>query len=606
MGLESLTWNSVGPYERGYEHRVGTAVIALDPGHPANRPIVDLDRAARNPDGLVRVETDVVLLAAPRPAGLLHVVANRGMVTALPYGAGDSLAMDPNGRIESGDGWLLKRGFSVLWVGWQWDVSRRPGAVGIDAPEALDDDGRPIPGQARLGFQPLVDTARRRLADVVLEFMGQFHPLPAADLDEPDAVLTRRRWFNGPRTVLARRQWRFADPEHIEVDGGFVARDHYELTYTTSRCPVTGVGLAAVRDVVSHLRGEYSHVLSLGISQSGRWLREFVFDTANADEDGHAVFDGVHCHIAGGRRGEFNHRYAQPSTMNHLGFGHLPPFSPTDGLFDRARRSATVPKTFFTNTATEYWRGDASLGHPEPQGPEWRCYLYAGAHHSGQIPGYVESLPLQLPANLVNVAWLTRAHFAALDAWVAENREPPPSAVPRADDGTGISREAALDALRAQPWFTEVTLPAPEALLGMPELDLGPDAARGIGRFPPIAGALRPCLVSALDDDGNEIAGVRLPAVSVPLAVSVGWNPEQPRPGVPVEVWNLVGGRVPFPADELARRYRDRDGYLTMVRRAVEELVAQRHLLSDDADEVVSRAGAGWDAATVPVDRTPA
>ena len=381
------------------------------------------------------------------------------------------------------------------------------------------------------------------------------------------------------------------------MDGGFEARTHYELTYTTSRCPVAGIGLTAVRDVVSHVRGEFSHVLSLGVSQSGRWLRQFIYDTANADEEGGRVFDGVHCHIAGGRRGEFNHRYAQPSTMNHLGFGHLPPFSPTDGLFERANRAGTAPKTFFTNTATEYWRGDASLGHPEPEGPAWRCYLYAGAHHSGQIPGYIESLPLQLPANLVNIAWLTRAHFVALEEWVTENREPPPSAVPRTADGTGASRERVLGALEGISWFDDVTLPAPEALLGMPELDLGPDADRGVGRFPPLAGPIRSCQVSAVDDDGNEIAGVRLPAVSVPLAVSVGWNPERPRPGVPVEVWNLVGGRVPFSAEDLRRRYGDRDGYLSLVRAAAHELVAQRHLLPGDADELIGRAGDQWNAA---------
>jgi hypothetical protein len=603
VSLERLTWSSVQPYEHGYEQRTGTAVIALDPDHPANSAIVDLDRAPRDRDGLVRVETDVVLLAAPRPTTLLHVVANRGMVMALPYGGGETLSPDPTGRIESGDGWLLRRGVSVLWVGWQWDVSRRPGAVGIDAPDALDGDGRPLSGQARLGFQPVIDTPRRRLADEVLAYMGRFHPLPAADLDEPQAILTSRAWFNGPRTVVPRHQWRFADAEHLELDGGFSARTHYELTYTTSRCPVTGIGLAAVRDVVSHLRGTFSHVHALGVSQSGRWLRQFIYDTGNADEAGQAVFDGVHCHIAGGRRGEFNHRYAQPSTMNHLGFGHLPPFSPTDGLFERARRSGTVPKTVFTNTATEYWRGDASLVHPVPDGSEWRCYLYAGAHHSGQMPGYVESLPVQLPANLVNIALLTRAHFAALDEWVSEDREPPPSAVPRPDDGTGISREAALEALGERWWFDDVTLPAPEALLGMPELDLGPEADRGVGRFPAVAGPIRDCLVSAIDEDGNEVAGVRLPDVSVPLAVSVGWNPERPRPDVPVEVWNLLGGRVPFPADELRRRYGDRDGYLSLVRDAARRLAAQRHLLADDEEAAIRRAGEHWDTAT-KVDRT--
>ena len=252
MGLEALTFTSVEPYVDGYEQCTGTAVLALEPGSEANQVIVDLDRAARDHDGLVRFETDVVLLRAPHHSDLLHVVANRGMVTTLPYGVGLPMA-EASGSIDPGDEWVLTRGLSVLWVGWQWDVDRRPGAVGLEAPEARADDGGPLCGQARLGFQPLVDAPRRRLADLVLPLMGQFQALPAADLDEHAAVLSERTWFNGPRSVIDRDRWRFADDEHIELDGGFRARTHYELTYTTRRCPVTGAGLAAVRDVVSHL-----------------------------------------------------------------------------------------------------------------------------------------------------------------------------------------------------------------------------------------------------------------------------------------------------------------------------------------------------------------
>ena len=169
----------------------------------------------RDADGLVRFETDVVLLRAPSPSSLLHVVANRGMVTSLPYGAQGWLPA--TGAIDPGDGWVLRRGFSIIWIGWQWDVERRPGAVGLDAPEALDDRGQPIAGQARLGFQPITDVPVRRLADEVLPFMGEFRALPAADLEDPSAVLTERDWFNGPRRVVARPAWRFRDPEHIEL-----------------------------------------------------------------------------------------------------------------------------------------------------------------------------------------------------------------------------------------------------------------------------------------------------------------------------------------------------------------------------------------------------
>jgi hypothetical protein len=419
-----------------------------------------------------------------------------------------------------------------------------------------------------------------------------------ARLDDPSAVLTSRSWFNGPREVIDRDRWRFADDEHIELDDGFQPLIHYEVTYTTRSCPVTGAGLAAVRDVVGHLRGGYNHVLATGSSQSGRWLRQFLHDTGNADEGGRAVFDGVHIHIAGGRRGEFNHRYAQPSTMTSLGFSHLPPFSPSDGLCDRAYRLGTMPKVVSTNTATEYWRGDASLSHPDPDGSDWRFYLYSGTHHAGVVPGYVDMLPVQLPGNLVDFSPLGRAHFVALHEWIVDGREPPPSAVPRAEDGTGRTREAVLDALRRVAWFATVTLPDPEALPGMPPIDLGPGADRGIAVYPPVVtGSSRPCLVSSVDGDGNELAGVRLPAVAVPLAIAVGWNPERPRAGVPVEVWNLVGGQLPLPRDEILRRYGDREHYISLVRALAGDLVDQRHLLAEDLDAVVAGSVRSWAAA---------
>jgi hypothetical protein len=599
MAVESLRTVSSAPYSGGYEHIVAVATVALDPADPANDAIVDLDRARRDPDGRVRFETDVVLLRAPRPGGLLHVVANRGLVTGLPYSAGLA-RVAPTGEIGAGDGWALARGLSVLWVGWQWDIQRRPGTVGLDAPEALGDDGQPLRGQARLGFQPVAGQARRRLADEVLPIMGQFQALPAADPGEPGAALTERDWFNGPPAAVPRDRWRFAGPEHIELDGGFAARRHYELTYTTSRCPVTGAGLAAVRDVVAHLRGQFTHTLAFGVSQSGRWLRQFVRDTGNAAENGARVFDGIHCHIAGGRVGEFNNRYAQPSSMNPLGFCHLPPFSPEDGLLDRARALGTAPKLVFTNTATEYWRGDASLGHPDPDDPGCRWYLYAGTHHVGVQPGYVEALPVQLPGNLVDTTAITRAHAAALEEWVRDGTPPPPSAVPRRD-GTGISRDEALKKLRSVPWFRDVTLPSMEALLGMPPISLGPDATRGVARYPAVVlGPQRPCLVSDVDDDGNELAGVLLPHVSVPLDVSAGWNPERPRDGVPVETWNLAGGRVPLPAAEVLRRYGDAATFLARVRADAESLIGARHLLAADLDAVLADAQRRWDAAVRP------
>jgi hypothetical protein len=600
MAVESLRTVASEPYNGGYEHIIGVATIALDPYDPANSAIVDIERTRRDADGLIRFQTDFVLLQAPQPGGLLHVVANRGLVTALPNSVGVAFA-PPTGQIDPGDGWVLRRGLSVLWVGWQWDVERRPGVVGLDAPDVLDDSGEVLRGQARLGFQPLVNQPRRRLADLVLPIMGNFQALTVADLQEATAALTVREWFNAPPSTVPRDQWRFPDHEHVELDGGFVARRHYELTYTTDRCPLTGAGFTASRDVMAHLRDKFTHTLAIGASQSGRWLRQFVRDTGNATESGQPVFDGIHCDIAGSRVGEFNNRYGQPSTMNPLGFSHLPPFSPQDGLLDRARHHGTVPKLIFTNSATEYWRGDASLGHPNPDDPDCRWYLKSGSHHFGLMPGFVEMLPVQLESNVIDTIRLNRAHTALLEEWVRDGVEPPPSAVPRSDDGTGIGRHEALGKLRMIPWLREVTPPEERALLGLPPIDLGPEAEFGVGRYPAVVlGAVRPCLVSDVDQDGNELAGVRLPHVTVPLDVSFGWNPELPRKGIPVELWNLAGGRVRLPVDEVLHRYDHIGAYLVRIRAEVEVLVAARHLLLEDVDAVIEDAAQRWAAAVDP------
>ncbi len=635
VSIERFAVRSITPYHLGsaegapeFEQVEAVATVALDPDLPANAFVVDLGRARKDTDGLVRLQADVVLI---RPVdghtgGLLFVVANRGLVTSLPLSWGVRAGVLPDGRVDPGDGFVLRRGMSVAWVGWQWDVERRPGLVGIEVPEALGPDGAPLRNQARLEFMPLTQQSQRRLADEVLPWMPPFRSLTAADLDDPDATLTVRDWFNGPREEIDRARWCFArdvdgspvpDVEHIWLEGGFAPRRYYEVTYTTGRSPIAGAGLAAVRDGVSYLRSTmgFDRVLSMGSSQSGRWLRQFVFDTANSAEDGSRVFDGVLCHIAGGRRGEFNNRSAQPSTMNSLGFAYLPPFSPEDGLFASARARGNAPLTIFANSATEYWRGDASLVHTDatgrdlPGADDWRAYMYAGVHHAAGMPDeFTAAFPVQLGPNRVEALAASRAHLVALDEWVVSRRLPPPNEVPRAGDGSGRARADVLQDLAGRERFAGIVWPDPAALLGVPPIDLGPGAADGIARYPAVVtGPARPCLVASVDEDGNEACGVRLPDVAVPLAASFGWNPEVPRadpstPGAtwPVELWNLVGGSVPFGVEEILDRYGDRDGYLQLVHKCVADLVARRHLLEEDIGHVIDHAQMLWDRAVSP------
>jgi hypothetical protein len=327
------------PYEDGfafgetgaYERLDGVVRFAVDPAHPANAAIVDLDKAPRNAAGLVEFEADVCLLQPADPARanrrLLFYVVNRGRMGAAPM----SGAVAPpvlTERIDPGNGFLMRHGWTLLMVGWQWDVVRRPGYLGLEAPPALGPDGQPLRGRIVLQFQPNEPHPTQLLAHWPLhpppgraEF--QHRPYPAADVNDPAAVLTVRDTPAGPRTAIPRDRWRFArldaagrpvaDDTHVWLDGGFAPGRIYELVYQTRACPVVGTGLLAVRDAVAFWRyagaaegnpsaGRLDYAFGFGVSQCGRFLREYLYQGLNLDEAGRVVFDGLIPHVAGALR----------------------------------------------------------------------------------------------------------------------------------------------------------------------------------------------------------------------------------------------------------------------------------------------------------------
>lgn len=328
-------WGSHGPYET----TSAVAEFAVDPLLPANHGIVDLEQAAGS-DGLARFEADLCLLH-PRGRGngrLLFVVPNRGLLGGLPFCGDSPIQLSGPDGLDPGDGFLLDRGWTIAWCGWQWDVQRGVGSLGLNAP-TVDVE----PGRLRVEFRPDTDQPDHPLSDSSVFFT--FTDYPAADVDDPDAVLTRQVTPDGTPHEIPRGQWRFTDDRTVALDGGFRAFHWYTLTYRTSLCPVAGTGLLAIRDAVSWLRRTRrpTHTFAYGVSQSGRFLRQFLHEGRNVDEIGNAVFDGVFAHIAGGRRGEFNHRYAQPALTHPLGFGNLPPYD-TTRLLEPQRALAPAPK----------------------------------------------------------------------------------------------------------------------------------------------------------------------------------------------------------------------------------------------------------------------
>ena len=580
--LEALDVTSTVAYagREGYEWVSGIARFAVDPLAAANERIVDLELAPRDGDGLVRFDADVRLL---QPAGggnrkLLFVVANRGFLGGVPFSLDAPLAWGPSDDLHPGDGFLLEQGWTIAWCGWQWDVLRGPGVLGLTAPEAQVE-----PGSMRVEWRADAPHDDHALGDSSALF--SFADYPTADLDDPDAVLRVRTGPDGEPEVVPRERWRFPDATHVALEGGFQGHHWYELVYRSATAPVVGTGLLAVRDFVAHLRPQFDHALGYGVSQSGRFLRQLVHDGLNVDESGNQVFDGMFSHVASARRGEFNHRYAQPSLTHVIGPGYGPPYD-TASLFARQRSLGATPKTFFINTAWEYWRGDAALLHVDadtgddlPDDPDARVYLLSGNDHMGTFQ-LKKSLPTANPVHQLDTSPVLRALFVQLDQWACDGEEPPPSQVPRRSDGTAVERAEVLAR------FAHVATPDP-AVLNVTR-DLDPDSTT----WPLELGERKVALVSAVDDDGNEVAGIRLPAIAAPIAAFTGWNPRVPVDGLPDVLYEFVGSQLPFPPDRpsLDERYPDRDAYEATARRAAEALAAGRFLLEGDIDRAVANA----------------
>ncbi|KQH78832.1 hypothetical protein AO501_17510 [Mycobacterium gordonae] len=565
MSVESVQVHNVYPHaDSRYENVEATVTFAVDPEYRSNQRIADLKLAPRDADGLVRFDADLRLLR-PVSGGngkLLFVVPNRGVPTNAPW---------------LKNGFLLERGWTIASCGWQWDVQRGPAILGLTAPQADVE-----PGFLRLEWRsdtvrddhPLSFSAPEIESIPGAEALFTFTAYPTVDVEDSEAVLTVRTAPDAEPVTVARNTWRFTDETHVALDGGFQPFHIYELVYRSALAPVAGAGLLAIRDVVSHLRADgITHTFAYGVSQAGRLLRQFLSDGLNVDESGMQVFDGVFSDFASANRGEFNHRYAQPSTPGRSSTEG--PFNSAD-LLARQRELGCVPKTIFTNSATEYWQGDGALVHvdPEtgadlPEDPDVRTYLLAGTDHFGSSK-IKDALPAANPVHHLDVTPVARALLIALENWVVDGIEPPASRVPRTSDGTAVARKEVLSG------FGYANTPAPAWLPSAGHVDL----------------------VSAVDEDGNEVAGIRLPAVAAPLAAYTGWNARRFVEDLPDVMYERIGSKLPFRPGRpsVAERYASRDDYAAAVRSAAQALVAQRFLLTAEVESVVKKAVAEYPA----------
>ncbi len=649
---DGKSFGDVGPYER----IVGVAHFALDPKHPRNAAIVDLDKAPRNKDGKVEFISDVFILAPKDPTkgngAILYDANNRGNKLALALFNDAPGTNDPSTVEHAGNGFLMRRGYTLVWCGWIGELLPGNNRLLMKAPIATDGK-ETITGIVRFEFD--TDTPTDSVPIARREGHGSYEP---TERGEKEGVLTCRMREGDPRVVIPRSQWKFQWfwPEQpkdgvtgtlpqirCKVSGGFRPGYIYELICECKNPIVQGCGLAAVRDLLSLLkhgptyrnpfarlaRSPFNVALGFGISQSGRFLRHFVYEGFNADEENRQVFNGLMPHVAGGGLGFFNHRFAQPTRHNGQHEDHLYPcdiFPFTygnarhcyfdhrgkivtedriDGIFHRHSgiNDHTLPLIMHTQSAAEYWHRSGSLVHTDPCGQHdvpipanVRIYAFGGTQHGPAAdppkPGNGDHLP-----NPGNFKPICRSLLEALYLWAKDGTKPPDSVYPKIADRTLV------DWKQSATFFPSIPGVRYPTVIQQPSfLYLGQDftTKRIIGANPPqVIGHYR-VLVPRSDKDGNDMGTFLPPEVAVPLATYTGWNLRKKDIGAEGMLLNLQGSYLPLPRTKSEReatgdprrsieeQYHSFDEYRDCYRKICEDYVQKRYLLQEDADRLVA------------------
>jgi hypothetical protein len=576
------TFGTVGAYER----IDGVAIGALDPAHPRNRGIALLDKAPRNADGLVGYRSDFVLLrpvdAAKGNGRLLYEVNNRGRIMLFANLCAGAAGNQPATPEDLGNALPLRLGFSLLWTGWDPGAPKATG-LSLDVP-VIDGVTKPIREEFVSGTRLGVHEAFK----LAYEAIG-------------GATVTVRRTQTAPRASVPSEMLdsRTVRPTTVIETGSI-----YEVRYQATKPRVLGIGYAATRDIVGHLRHHgadlvgrpIEHTLAFGISQAGRYLRDHIVQGFNGDEDGRRVFDGVFTHVAGIGRVFHDTPFGQPFRTRTWHEDHdfpevqFPHSSaamddPVTGISGALMRGDdTDPKLIETNTATEYWQKGASLLHTDPLGTKdvalpanVRTYLLPGTQHGGKAGMPRDNGPCINPRNWHDPMPAVRALLVALDEWVATGRTPPESRIPRIDNGTLV---------RA----SDVAFPAIPGLVRPHAANDAAPLADWTDPTPPHRTYV--ALVPQVDADGNETTGIRLPDIAVPRGTFTGWNLyKSPYPngeladrdGTFLVFAETEGERGGDPRASLAMRYPG-TAYTDAVRSVTQALVKDRLLLQEDAD----------------------
>ena len=635
-----IEFGKVGQYER----LEGIIKCEVDPKHPLNATIVNIDKAPKNAKGFVEYDVDFVIL---KPIDMnkgnhkiLYDTANRGgMITLGTFNDAPRLPTGTATKESAGNGFLMKEGYTIVSNGWQASypkggipsffvglgsrVPLAPGALTARLPVAKNADGTPVVAKSREEYYdpPFNMPGKDNMFTKYLTY-------PAATLDKAQAALTMRTHEKDNNRVPV-SDWEYIDEWTFKFapPAGSNPGVIYEFIYSAKDPVVYGLGFTSIRDVVSFLRYQgrddkgtpnplqtkdgvqIKKAIAYGASQTGRIVKTFVVEGFNEDETGKMVFDGINSHIGASRKnwlnGEFSHSgdifgndqfpFTYASQKDHL--------SGTVGSnLDRCLKSRTCPKIIHTDSESEIWSSAGSLVVTDTKGARdvklpknVRTYLFTGAKHGagGSIdPGLCQQL-----VNPLDYRPLSRAVLTALDKWVTSNVEPPPSRYPSLSKGTLVVPEK-LD-FPSVPAFSydKYTLPAVKynaLFLGAYRVDYSKQPPAIMGEYPVYA--------MKVNKDGNGVDGIRLPEITVPAATYTGWNRFKPGYGGDYRLCTASGSFIPFaktktqrlasgdPRLSLEERYPNHDTYVKKVEQAAKKLMRERFLLKEDAQKIIDTA----------------
>jgi Alpha/beta hydrolase domain len=602
--FEGRTFGAIGTYDR----ILARATIAVAPDNPHNTMIVDIDHAPRDAKGEVEAVTDVEILrptvAANGNRRLFYDVLNRG--SKLGLALFNDIPVVTNDLVKAtdvGNGFLMSRGYTVVWSGWQGDV---------------------VPGAGRMTFSPPIATGITGLAreDFIFDHTdnpaGAMLSYPAADLDTAHARISVREREADERSRPAGLEVNFESPTKISIQRpeGFDAGAIYEFIYTAKDPKVMGLGFAATRDVVSFLRnekidaagtanplaGRIDRAIGFGLSQSGRYLHDYLYLGFNTDEAGRVVFEGLMPHISGGKKTFTNYRFSQPgrSPYEHADMlypGADFPFTypvitdtvtgKKDGFLVRCLAEGNCPKIIKTDSEIEFYQQRASLVVTDAQGnaiampDNVRLFLLSNLQHYSLARDKSEyAKTCAYPTNPLNAGPSVRAMLVALDAWISDGTRPPDSRYPSRADATLVP-----------PAIDQVGFPQIPGI-SYPRRIAQPTLLKS-GEMPPSKGAAYPVFVPKTDADGRDVAGVRLPTLEAPAATHTGWNLRKAG-FAEGELCDNNGTMVPFAATReervknndprlsMAERYPNEGDRAAAISKAAQQLVRDRLLLEED------------------------